>query len=165
MLLLYQPNLFGQWRIYCYLHSTMLLLYRRQRRDLRWKKSWIYIPLCFYFIGFFYKFNEKAILIYIPLCFYFIYLVFYHCVIFFRIYIPLCFYFIYLVFYHCVIFFRIYIPLCFYFIVTVQDNDTFRSYDLHSTMLLLYHFSRTRIQTARCNLHSTMLLLYPISQI
>ena len=35
---------------YKYLHSIMLLLYRERRCRLDWI-NWIYIPLCFYFIG------------------------------------------------------------------------------------------------------------------
>ena len=76
----------------------------------------------------------------------------------------------------------IYIPLCFYFIVALSQMTGYESYDLHSTMLLLYrrypprlnrqytaftfHYASTL--SAKYNertamyayLHSTMLLLY-----
>ena len=121
-----------------YLHSTMLLLYRKLAG--RWRLLLcIYIPLCFYFIAlspccshpasdsftFHYASTlsivgaehiERIDAIYIPLCFYFIN----PCSLSRRyidsIYIPLCFYFIYswnASFCRTSI---IYIPLCFYFI-------------------------------------------------
>ena len=97
-----------------HLHSTMLLLYR-ERAVLDHRKFWIYIPLCFYFIGLNNVFNSFGLSIYIPLCFYFILfatrfpdmqshlhstmLLLYLAgsdgrSFFFFIYIPLCFYFI-----------------------------------------------------------------------
>ena len=54
-----------------YLHSTMLLLYRSITQLSR-ATLFIYIPLCFYFIGCPAMLRCTAMLIYIPLCFYFI---------------------------------------------------------------------------------------------
>ena len=54
-----------------YLHSTMLLLYRRPCGNGRMNLP-IYIPLCFYFIGAWRSTLTVTVLIYIPLCFYFI---------------------------------------------------------------------------------------------
>ena len=53
------------------LHSTMLLLYLSLIQPEHLLRK-IYIPLCFYFIGFSALFFFLKILIYIPLCFYFI---------------------------------------------------------------------------------------------
>ena len=80
---------------------------------------------------------------------------------------------------------HIYIPLCFYFIACTPISSPFcvviftfhyastlshktnhpdtLHLNLHSTMLLLYLFSRRLIDARRKNLHSTMLLLYPSS--
>ena len=77
----------------------------------------------------------------------------------------------------------IYIPLCFYFILSGWHRSgwhvsfTFHyastlsvsvyiervsEWNLHSTMLLLYHVIRDRIPVRDHHLHSTMLLLYHI---
>ena len=119
----------------------------------------IYIPLCFYFILLAQIYNRRCFVIYIPLCFYFIRL---------RREIPG---------------WRkhIYIPLCFYFI-RKGHGTTGSTFNLHSTMLLLYRSSHDPVMYVFCgftfhyastlsddagylitgqfNLHSTMLLLY-----
>ena len=38
-------------QLFLYLHSTMLLLYRREKAKMFWRFPRIYIPLCFYFIS------------------------------------------------------------------------------------------------------------------
>ena len=71
MLLLYRRNHAndrGEWK---HLHSTMLLLYPR-RLSSGISRYQIYIPLCFYFITKQKVFTVCPLFIYIPLCFYFI---------------------------------------------------------------------------------------------
>ena len=119
-----------------YLHSTMLLLYRKQRLKQKSVQLEIYIPLCFYFImiesytlilssGFTFHYastlsgrkdrsndgytdlHSTMLLLYPQ-----------------RNYVHLLYY-------------SIYIPLCFYFI-RVKFFTLPADIDLHSTMLLLY---------------------------
>ena len=54
----------------------------------------------------------------------------------------------------------IYIPLCFYFISCSKPLFSFISFNLHSTMLLLYQYNAHMLLYNCPNLHSTMLLLY-----
>ena len=165
------------------LHSTMLLLYRIAEPQVHRFKL-IYIPLCFYFIGW----NHSG---------------FYVCC---SIYIPLCFYFINptanpldsefgnlhstmlllypqrmmacgLLQHHLhstmLLLYRytalppaacsnIYIPLCFYFINGIRLR-------IQSPVLFTFHYASTlsvqshHRQSCIHNLHSTMLLLYPES--
>ena len=80
MLLLYRFHRVLVIVVYDDLHSTMLLLYPDWLLP-RGIPSPIYIPLCFYFIGFLPSLCTRPVLIYIPLCFYFIrVLVFLHIV-------------------------------------------------------------------------------------
>ena len=71
MLLLYLRCASGSGIHPIYLHSTMLLLYQRDKW-IRPDRSVIYIPLCFYFICRVTVVSVFCICIYIPLCFYFI---------------------------------------------------------------------------------------------
>ena len=54
----------------------------------------------------------------------------------------------------------IYIPLCFYFIPCRHISPASVQYNLHSTMLLLYHLRIVCQLLHFLHLHSTMLLLY-----
>ena len=56
---------------------------------------------------------------------------------------------------------HIYIPLCFYFIDPRELSPPFKTGNLHSTMLLLYHAYALLVRRVHSDLHSTMLLLYP----
>ena len=55
----------------------------------------------------------------------------------------------------------LYIPLCFYYIQPICTPDVPTKATLHSTMLLLYHSTRSGAERYISTLHSTMLLLYP----
>ena len=148
-------------KMYPHLHSTMLLLYRSGLTRRRSTFS-IYIPLCFYFIEVWRKYQRVFNQIYIPLCFYFIQgqpdpekgrgL----------IYIPLCFYFIWpshsparlgpsFTFHYASTLSRcwlslpcpqgIYIPLCFYFIaLTSTQSDLPFSFTFHYASTLSHEF-------------------------
>ena len=59
----------------------------------------------------------------------------------------------------------IYIPLCFYFIPHLSGSRSSTGIHLHSTMLLLYHVCAPDCPGFRYHLHSTMLLLYHIIDI
>ena len=166
--------------IFFYLHSTMLLLYRRREQSMEWTIT-IYIPLCFYFISrsAFICFSIASI--YIPLCFYFIAMIQMGAFWLLAIYIPLCFYFIWyrgmvrqkaMTYLHSTMLllypvtvssgsdlFLIYIPLCFYFIsAKLQFMSTVSLFTFHyaSTLSCIIGQIRCCIQY----LHSTMLLLY-----
>ena len=96
----------------------------------------IYIPLCFYFIGKGSRGSAPRFRIYIPLCFYFI--PFHLDCRFTRSHLHSTM----LLLYPEIAFdisgvFMIYIPLCFYFICS-KPLFSFISFNLHSTMLLLY---------------------------
>ena len=136
MLLLY-PTLNPPFLLSTFhLHSTMLLLYQCNGETIKTYDS-IYIPLCFYFIGF----SAHAVnMVYF-------------------IYIPLCFYFIPIPTFSTKSASFIYIPLCFYFIWKIVDNLIIFS-------LFTFHYASTLSEaeiagyTNEQNLHSTMLLLY-----
>ena len=94
----------------------MLLLYHNEDGTVVVTDD-IYIPLCFYFIGYQRRNGTRAGReIYIPLCFYFIDAFADLRSLIFVIYIPLCFYFIDKGSDADQDHSRIYIPLCFYFI-------------------------------------------------
>ena len=134
----------------------MLLLYQTKRLQ-KPKERFIYIPLCFYFIGMhaceypldcLFTFHYASTLstrtlvspqtrsIYIPLCFYFIRMAFIDSIALSIIYIPLCFYFICLRWNRIYISLLIYIPLCFYFIQSVPGR-------LHSLRSFTFHYAST----------------------
>ena len=162
-------------------HYASTLSKRRSEEGSR--RISIYIPLCFYFIGFLVTVLCGVICIYIPLCFYFINGISSSSIRRIEIYIPLCFYFICLFLSHGQRAFLIYIPLCFYFIEAPIGIAGEIRIHLHSTMLLLYRKSQITcsmgsdiyiplcfyfieypviLRIRKADLHSTMLLLYLI---
>ena len=127
-----------------------------------YKEFWIriYIPLCFYFIPFIVLDSEKLIFIYIPLCFYFIL----RFAIVKELMKPFTFHYASTLSgvptSSLSLSIHIYIPLCFYFIRIGLLSVAVCKLHLHSTMLLLYRWSRRWKRLNLQNLHSTMLLLY-----
>ena len=136
----------------------MLLLYPNPMVK-PWRSEPIYIPLCFYFIGFALRDDGLNTIIYIPLCFYFINRSGSYKTEWYRIYIPLCFYFI-----HSNNVFQCFFnQFTFHYASTLSrssQQQRYRKFYLHSTMLLLYRLSQSAPVGLTPYLHSTMLLLY-----
>ena len=165
--------------------------------------SGLYIPLCFYYICILLSIGEDKTWLYIPLCFYYIEEAKEKEPEQPELYIPLCFYYIGPVDVGAMQMSFLYIPLCFYYIsccscssvipeiftfhyastISIfRNSGRFRTFPLHSTMLLLYqnaycwlaviyhsftfHYASTIsmlvdiVITYTPSLHSTMLLLY-----
>ena len=152
-----------------------------KKPDYRTTVKTIYIPLCFYFIlircsqrrqttlfTFHYAstlsscrcYKEFWIRIYIPLCFYFIL----RFAIVKELMKPFTFHYASTLSgvptSSLSLSIHIYIPLCFYFIRIGLLSVAVCKLHLHSTMLLLYRWSRRWKRLNLQNLHSTMLLLY-----
>ena len=142
MLLLYLLQLSHYLLPHLHLHSTMLLLYPSPSITAIFVVSFIYIPLCFYFI---------------TICeLWPIYLQ--------KIYIPLCFYFIRCLPQRVIVIPYLHSTMLLLYPAHILQNDGWKEIDLHSTMLLLYPVEPYSDYLRILNLHSTMLLLYPERQ-
>ena len=121
------------------LHSTLLLLYQSARTGIGSARTWLYIPLCFYFIRSHTTHLKHGFSLYIPLCFYFIGEQAGHTGLSGS-------------------------HFTFHFASTLSYIYSIRGWifkTLHSTLLLLYPRVSPPRMSIRRSLHSTLLLLYP----